>query len=677
MANIRLSLPFLLLFVAFADSSELVSREVFDLNGDVAWVVQVSDLHISAYDKERGDGLVRLLAPALKVIRPMLLLVTGDLTDSKNSRRTSTRQDEAEWIQYRNTMDLVLTKSSMDKRRVFDIRGNHDKYGVPSVRSNLDFFSYYSISSQLNRCNTIQSISLMGRNWKYLIIGIDDSMSVGIRGPTNLFGHPSDNQLNALEVELQHSNFLHPQLQTCKLVFGHFPISFTTSSESGKTYESIFAKQDVSAYICGHLHAKFSKQLWRKHTVKVASNDPNHGKKQEKQFWEWELGDWKESKLIRVLAFDEGVISFLDIELNKYKAFQTSILITYPTDSTNMNILKVKQKSNLFRNDINALIFSDSTPVVNVTAKVYDSFRSFKTVEEIPLLPSDSKPLYHSKWNAENYRNDPSATRYWLQIFVIDSEGKESMSALRPFSVEGKYASKYPNTLLAHLVIGIRWEGLYSILLRGNIFFLIILLFLPKLLNLFMDKSVSYQKWAASVSISKPIQQKKFIFMVMWFLIEGSRSKALWYSMVLYLFGLITLPWFWGHVTSVDGPICPMYMLGWRVNNNHNFLKGLGNPDIMTITLPFLYFFVTPMFILIYGMCAVRSATCFKSTPRKTTKRLRVLLLWASTVIACIHFKLCFSVMSFYGKAVVALSPIFSWVPPLILAVAIYSTSKA
>jgi predicted MPP superfamily phosphohydrolase len=46
----------------------------------VAWVVQVSDLHISAYRPERASDLARLLGGALRVIRPHLLLVTGDIT---------------------------------------------------------------------------------------------------------------------------------------------------------------------------------------------------------------------------------------------------------------------------------------------------------------------------------------------------------------------------------------------------------------------------------------------------------------------------------------------------------------------------------------------------------------------------------------------------------------------
>lgn len=152
-----------------------VSREVFyyvegepsscsasgDGDGDVAWVVQVSDLHLSAYHRERAEDLKKLLAPALNMIRPSLVLVTGDITDAKNRYRTTDRQDEDEWIQYKNSMDFVIKESGLEKRVFFDLRGNHDKYGVPYVGSYWDFFSKYSISAQLNRTSSVQSSTLI------------------------------------------------------------------------------------------------------------------------------------------------------------------------------------------------------------------------------------------------------------------------------------------------------------------------------------------------------------------------------------------------------------------------------------------------------------------------------------------------------------------------------------
>ncbi|KAJ0976055.1 hypothetical protein J5N97_018020 [Dioscorea zingiberensis] len=688
------------------------SREFLALDGDVAWVVQVTDLHLSAYHTERGDDLVRLLAPALLVIRPSLLLITGDITDAKNKKRSSTRQDESEWIQYRNAMDAIVRHNVIEKRRIFDIRGNHDKYGVPYVGHNLDFFSTHSINSQLHRHNTINSISLVGKNRIYHFLGIDDTIASGIRGPSNLFGHPTDRRLDAVESELQFWDNQPAGLVT-KVVFGHFPMSFITSSKRGRSYESIFARQSVSAYICGHLHAKFSKKLWRLHMIDFPT-DPK-ASKGVGQFWEWELGDWKESRLMRILAIDGGKVSFLDIGLSSQNQllddFPTTILITYPTDSRYMNQVEIKNP--MVRHDINALVFSVQT-ILNVTARVFDSSRAFKIVEEIPLQSLNcsviSESLFHAKWNAENYKS-MSASRLWLQVFVIDDTGKETASAMRPFSVEGKLAY-HPSTWLAYLIFNVQWEDLYFFLLWSNACFLILLLFLPKLLNYFMENNESYQKCAMSISVSSPIRQKKVLFWVLWYLLEGSRSRKFWLAMVLYLLYLLKMPWFSGHATSEYGDIAKMYLHGWSIQTpSSTFMEEeQGYPDIMTITLPFLYLVVTPVFLLIYGLLAKSSGYCLyhgrkmrssheplprgqdqefaTQTPQKYsigiisswTMKLcgdwtRRTLLLLCLIITLIHSKLCSALMAAYGVGPVALSPALTWAPPLFLAAAVYAST--
>lgn len=684
------------------------------MDGEVAWVVQVSDLHISAYHPERAHDLVRLLAPALRVIRPALLLITGDITDAKNRKRTSTRQDKSEWIQYRDSIKAIVSQSGIDPRAIFDIRGNHDKYGVPYVGDSLDFFSTHSVSSQFGRLNTIQSISLVGNHRKYLFLGIDDTMVTGIRGPSNLFGHPTDERIHAVESELQYWD-MYPRTLATKVVFGHFPMSFTATSEKGKRYENVFARQSVSAYICGHLHARFSKQLWRSHRIELASNPKEPISL--KQFWEWEIGDWRESRLIRILAVDGGKVSFLDLSLSSKRrsqeGFQITVLLTYPVDSRSMN--GIEARSQMLRKDINALVFS-AQPILNVTAKVFDSSRAFKIVEEIPLQLTtnlgNQKPLYHAKWNAENYRST-SATRYWLQVFVLDTTGKETASVMRPFSVDGNMAN-YPSTLMVHLLLSVRWEDLYSVLLWTNVGFLVLLLFLPMLLNYFMDSNPAYQRWAMSVSISRVVQQRRFLFSVLWFLIEGSRSRKLWSCTVIYLFYLLTLPWFCGRATSENGDIAKMYLLGWRLQARNSSIteESIGTPDVMVITLPFMYMVVTPSILLIYGLFAERSADFLRSRRKITSSDLsgfstleqqhkpnsvaeatlrslkgktmflvckicrgwtRRIILLSCLVVTCIQLKLCYKLMGFYGTEAALLSPAY-WAPLFLLAAAIYST---
>jgi hypothetical protein len=177
-------------------------------------------------------------------------------------------------------------------------------------------------------------------------------------------------------------------------------------------------------------------------------------------------------------------------------------------------------------------------------------------------------------------------------------------SEQRPFSVEGKMAiptSSWTN----YLLLEVQWEDMYQVLLWSNLVFTIVLLFIPKLLYHFVRRSSSYQRWAVSI-LSSPIQQRKAYFWLVWFLMEGTRSKPFWFSMVIYVLWLIEMPWFWGHATSENGEIAQMYLSGWSVPVHDGGLMGnkLSNPDVLVITLPFLYLVVVPVIVLIYGLFA-------------------------------------------------------------------------
>lgn len=56
---------------------------VIEVEGEpksVVWVVQLSDLHFSVHHPERAYDLRRYVGPALAMINPSLVLITGDLT---------------------------------------------------------------------------------------------------------------------------------------------------------------------------------------------------------------------------------------------------------------------------------------------------------------------------------------------------------------------------------------------------------------------------------------------------------------------------------------------------------------------------------------------------------------------------------------------------------------------
>lgn len=70
------------------------------------------------------------------------------------------KQNEDEWLEYHNVMEDVIKRSRLDKTLFFDLRGNHDNFGVPQLGGSFDFFSKYSISGQLGRRRNVNSVTL-------------------------------------------------------------------------------------------------------------------------------------------------------------------------------------------------------------------------------------------------------------------------------------------------------------------------------------------------------------------------------------------------------------------------------------------------------------------------------------------------------------------------------------
>lgn len=70
------------------------------------------------------------------------------------------KQNEEEWVEYEKIMGDVITRSRLDKSIFYDLRGNHDNFGVPNVGGPLDFYSKYSINGKLGRRSNVNSITI-------------------------------------------------------------------------------------------------------------------------------------------------------------------------------------------------------------------------------------------------------------------------------------------------------------------------------------------------------------------------------------------------------------------------------------------------------------------------------------------------------------------------------------
>ncbi|KAL4633757.1 hypothetical protein ACB092_04G145100 [Castanea dentata] len=700
------------------------NRRVIDVKGgpeSVVWVVQLSDLHFSVHNPDRALDFNTIVGPALSMINPSLVLITGDLTDGKSKDLLTMKQIEEEWVEYQNTMEDVIKRSGLDKNIFFDLRGNHDNFGVPAVGGSFDFFSKYSINGQLGRHGSVNSVTLQTSERKHLFVGFDSTMSFGLRGPTNLFGHPTDQLLAELDLELSQWNSQSIKPVT-KISFGHFPLSFSASSNSGKSLKDIFLKHSLSAYLCGHLHTRFGKNLKRHHqsihhflslpkllqfnihqmssgsTVNCSFEAPPV-----EEFWEWEMGDWRKSRAMRILAIDRGHVSYIDIDF-KSGTRNTIVLPTFPLDS---RLMSTSSSRRMYEcqimlpssyDSVRALLFSVS-PIVSVMARIFDTLPGHLYLvwesSMTKLVDNTSRgDLYTAPWNYKAFE-DPSPDRYWLQIEVTDFLGRSTLTELRPFSVNG-LSAKLSWTWREFSVIGCQWAALYNPILWSTLYFIFFILLTPKALLIYSKKQYTFKTFIAN---------KGFINGIAWVLQELCRVPILWYGMLGYLLHLIFLPWFSGQVFSDGKDREYMTYMGWVVKSSDGRGKHeyVGSPDIMVVVLPHLFFVVLPS-ILVIGFLAAERAIYreyFLSLSGKKEddfdqgkmsfllygyqgiqnskfsfgKRwIRKLLLVVCLAICWMHFKSCRALIKAYEMNPVIHFPGFSFSIPLLLAYAAYKS---
>lgn len=90
----------------------------------------------------------------------LIILFSLSPSDGKSKDLLTMKQNEEEWVEYQNVMEDVIKRSGLDRSIFFDLRGNHDNFGVPVLGGSFDFFSKYSINGQLGRTGNVNSVTL-------------------------------------------------------------------------------------------------------------------------------------------------------------------------------------------------------------------------------------------------------------------------------------------------------------------------------------------------------------------------------------------------------------------------------------------------------------------------------------------------------------------------------------
>lgn len=235
-------------------------------------------------------------------------------------------------------------------------------------------------------------------------------------------------------------------------------MSFTTSTETRRRIEDVMAKNDVSACVCGHLHTVFGHRLYK------------HHKHQGGDFWEWEIGDWRAGRIMRIVAIDHGHTSLIDVELIPQEdnsdgefTMKTIVLQTYPFDSRFMLQASSKEAENsdVVLNSIRALVFSETTPM-SVRARICDFSSNpslvvnesfLKIIEDLDEI--DRRVHYYvTFWDRDMFIQN-GGLRYAIQIVSESTNGILFCSEMRFVSATGE-PGEFHLTMLAFLVMSFK-----------------------------------------------------------------------------------------------------------------------------------------------------------------------------------------------------------------------------
>ncbi|XP_026463910.1 transmembrane protein 62-like isoform X2 [Ctenocephalides felis] len=567
------------------------------------WFLQISDIHISIFhDPSRISELREFCHKTVDIIKPIVVLASGDLTDAKSKNNMGSRQFEKEWEYYRNILEETKVLS---KTKWLDIRGNHDNFNIAGVDSKQNYYYNYSVQGRIHKRSYLHQISL--GNEKYSFIALDASLTPGPRRPFNFVGMITKAESEyaiklAEEARASGGNYT--------IWFGHYPTSCIIAPGGVSSVRSLIGRYTESmAYLCGHLH-RMGGLVPTMHTI------------QKSGFLELELGDWKDNRMIRLMAIDHGLFSFIDAPHGRWPL----ILITNPKHA-----LYAMPKREAAASEQSAL----STHIRLLAFSIGKITHVKVRINEQPWTKAKNVkgPLFVSKWNAENYKKG----LHHIHVEVEDEDGR-IQTISQPFSLDG---TRLSFDLLPRFILMSNASQVFQFMFA----FMLVMCIVPLCLFRLFHRLVKDGRM-------RPPRMNRSSILCLWMrkLWVLASVDRIYYPLIAYPIYLTCGPWSVGEI--IEGHLGAIF--AWGIVVNGSFLPG-----------SFTYFYgYLQMFLCQFPMTLILANCVDKRTSglKHTRSLIRLVINHIPFIlIVSIQMLLAYFFWLAYGTLAFIIGPLRTW----------------
>lgn len=357
--------------------------------------IQVTDTHITAFgDPTRATEFKEfIIDTVLGVIKPAVVIITGDITDSVSTGFLQSQQIREEWELYWN----AISETRVSEKLIWlDMRGNHDNLNLADPEDANNYYRLYSVQGRVHPHS--YTYTYKDGSEAYTFIGVDTCTDPGVKRPFNFIGSVKEDNYRLLEQMKQQS-----RSSNMTIWFGHHPTSSVDSAGPGLR---VLMSGD-GPYLCGHFHTigGLFRELYTMHSTNVL---------------ELELADWKHGRMYRLAAIDHSLFSFVDVRHGDWPV----ILITNPKNA----LMVMPEAEPIYRiknsTHIRVLVYSP-TAIARATYSIDGG-------EWVPLHQVSNTSLWVAPWKPELYlkglhslkvracQDDETVLKEHSQLFSMD-----------------------------------------------------------------------------------------------------------------------------------------------------------------------------------------------------------------------------------------------------------------